>query len=95
MAYVIMVPQPETEPAPPALEAQSLPLDHQGSFDVGILVYKVRDKFHKGSIVIVVFIFILKFYLFISCWGGACCIACRILVLQPGMEPGPQQWNKS
>ena len=37
---------------------QSLPLDHQGSFDVGVLVYKVRDKFHKGSIVIVVFIFI-------------------------------------
>ena len=67
---MIMVPQPETEPAPPALEAQSLPQDHQGSFDVGILVYKVRDKFHKGSIVIVVFIFILKFYLFIFCGGG-------------------------
>ena len=64
-----MVPQPETEPAPSALEAESS-MDHQGSFDVGVLVYKVRDKFHKGSIVIVVFIFILKFYLFIFL-GGA------------------------
>ena len=49
---------------------QSLPLDHQGSFDVGVLVYKVRDRFHKGSIVIVVFIFILKFYSFFL-GGGA------------------------
>ena len=72
-----MVPQPETEPAPPALEAESS-TDHQGSFDVGVLVYKVRDKFHKGSTVTVVFIFILKFYLFIFL-GGPCCLAYRIL----------------
>ena len=42
-------------------------------------------------------VFVLRFVLFVSVcicmFVLPCCMACRILVSQPGIEPGPQQWK--
>ena len=48
MASAILVPQSGTEPVPPALEAQSYPLDGQGSL-LNLKIFKLRIIFGHAT----------------------------------------------